>query len=847
MRQLIIVILAVLTTFTASAAKYEYTFDKCPISTALLSLIKEHPDVKLSFIYQQLDDYTTSAHINTDDSYRALRQIIGLNPISILKRDDCFYIEALQKGKYTFTGQVIGTDGEPVPATVMMLTRQDSTVITYGVADVDGAFSIPCDYRKVITKVSSVGYHTAYISSTDFNIGTIVLELLPINLNAVTVEAQHATFNADKNTYLPTSHQKRASQTATDLLRRMAIPQLLMAPGSDAITDLFGNNVAIFINYQKATSKDLVAMRVTDVRKVEYYEYPSDARFQGCEKVVNFIMQEYEYGGYTKLSTANTVLNGLSSSFNIYSKFIYKKMTYDLYAGTAYNNNYHKGVDTYADFTICDGENTTTTINRTETITDSHQRFSEFPITFQATYNTTGFSTRNAISFSHNSTSCSKSSGRLTSDLRLDDNFEFERSTPGRNNNVEYFGNIWKRISKSAFINIAPSFVYTHRDDESNYKSSLSSPINYLTEEDAYNMNLQVSGQKSISDCHELSGIVSVSNLINEVQYRGNGDYDDSYNVIIGFAGVNYKYKGKHYILGTTLGGNVTRYDLNDVSHTEFNPNVRFQGRFTFNKKHQLGATVSYNNVTPDISMRSNSIVQSNELMYLTGNPNLDSYNKFITNIAYNWIPNNRIVTALFGGTNFDLDRMTTIYLPYNDGSAIIRGFVNDGNYLNAYVGASVNWRLFNNSLQLYTNLNHNYYHTTGIYNTTHNALRLQLQADYYWNDFSFTAYWSSPDKKLTENSNIMLSTCNFHGISAGWSNGMWNVKLQACNFFNNNWKSSTWKRLSPLYSERQYYYNPSAHANINLSITYIIGYGRKIKQSGEVGKTSSAQSAILE
>lgn len=673
-----------------------------------------------------------------------------------------------------------------------------------------------------------------------------MLELLPISLNAVTVAAQHATFNTDKNTYLPTSRQKRASQTAIDLLRRMAIPQLLIVPGSDAITDLFGNSVDIFINYQKASSKDLAALRVTDVRKVEYFEYPSDARFQGCEKVVNFIMQEYEYGGYTKLSTANTSLNGLSNSFNIFSKFVYKKMTYDLYAGTAHNNNHHKGVDTDANFTIGDSENTTT-INRSETITDSHQRSSEFPITFQATYNTTGFSTRNAISFSHNGTSHSKSSGRLTSDLRPDNNFEFERSTPGRSNNVEYFGNIWKRISKSAFINIAPSFVYTHRDDESNYKSTLSSPINYFIEEDAYNMRLHVSGQKSISDCHEISSIVTVANFINEVHYRGNGDYNDSYNVFAGYAGANYKYKRKHYIVGASLGGSFTRYNLNDVAHTEFNPDVRIQGRFTFNKKHQLGASVIYNNVTPDISMRSNSVVQSNELMYLTGNPNLDSYNKFTTNIAYNWIPNNRIVTALFGGTNFDLDRMTTIYRPYNDGSAILRDFVNDGDYMNAYVGTAVNWRLFDNSLQLYANLSHNYYHTTGIYNTTHNFLRLQLQADYYWKDFSFAAHWATPDKKLTENSNILLRTCSFYGISAGWSNGSWNVQLQARNFLNNGWKSSTWERRSPLYSERQYYYNPSAHANINLSVTYTIGYGRKIKQSNEVGKTSSAQSAILE
>ena len=113
-------------------------------------------------------------------------------------------------------------------------------------------------------------------------------------------------------TYIPTGKQKNASQNAVDLLRQMAMPQIQINPVSEAVTDNAGGEVAIFINFLEASKEEMEGLRTPDVKKVEYLEFPTDPRFRGAQRVINIIVQEYAYGGYTKLTTNENFLVGFS-------------------------------------------------------------------------------------------------------------------------------------------------------------------------------------------------------------------------------------------------------------------------------------------------------------------------------------------------------------------------------------------------------------------------------------------------------------------------------------------------------------------------------------------------------
>ena len=116
----------------------------------------------------------------------------------------------------------------------------------------------------------------------------------------------------------------------------MAIPQLSVDPVTDAVKTLSGQPVSIFIDYVEASSEDISGLNPHDVKRVEYYDNTSDPRFSGKRYVINFIMQKYEWGGYTKMDATQS-FGATKTDASVYSKMKYKSMSYDIYVGEQYN------------------------------------------------------------------------------------------------------------------------------------------------------------------------------------------------------------------------------------------------------------------------------------------------------------------------------------------------------------------------------------------------------------------------------------------------------------------------------------------------------------------------------
>ena len=441
MKRLIILFAVMLCVATAFAQKFSYRFNHTPLADALVQIAGQHPDIHITFIYNELDKYPVTTTIHTNDAYEMLRQVIGLNPVSVISSGGRYYVEALQHGKFCYCGRVLDEEHQPAPGTtILLLAPKDSTVITYGVADNAGRFTIPCDSRNVIAKLSCVGYKTTYRRLTDFNVGDIIMPIDAVYLQQVQVEGQMASAYSDRTVYLPSQRQKNAAQNAVDLLRQMAIPQIRINPIDNSVSDNTGGEVAIFFNYMPATQEDIVSLRTADVRRVEYLEFPTDPRFRGAQRAVNFILQEYEYGGYTKITADENFLVGLSSRANIFSKFSYKRMTYDLFVAANNTNNHHDGYEVEGIYSLKDVDGIDYTVNRYETADNVHSIQNQYPVTFRASYNSEKVQVRNTLGYSHSANPVQEQSGSLVYSPSSGEDYSFSRSNSSRSNAFSYNG-----------------------------------------------------------------------------------------------------------------------------------------------------------------------------------------------------------------------------------------------------------------------------------------------------------------------------------------------------------------------------------------------------------------------
>ena len=665
-------------------------------------------------------------------------------------------------------------------------------------------------------------------------------------LDEVVVEAQMQRTSPTATTYTPSGKQKSTAQNAIDLLRHMAIPQIKINPMDNSVTDNAGEGVSLFFNYMPASKEDIEGLRTADVRRVEYLEFPTDPRFRGAQRVINFIIQEYEYGGYTKVTADEDFLIGLSSNTNIFSKFAYKKMTYDLYVAANNLNNHHSGYDIHSNYTLKDSDGKDFTLSRNETTDNSHSKQNQYPVTFRASYNTEKVQISNTLGYSHSASPIQEQNGLLTYSPAVEQDYSYRRSNPSRSNSLSYQGNYFFVLPKDYSFNLNPQFSYSHNNNSLTYTTSLTEPIIRDARENAYYYRVNAHFNKRFAQKHTLMLGIYTGNTINRLQYMGNAFYSDRFSNPFVSGELGYQAQIQKFSLYADAGMLWERTSINTIRKDDVYPYVHFNIRYTPNNKNTFSAYFQFANNTPGIDQKASDLLRDNEVMYITGNPSLDNSRHITFNVNYTWLPSNVFNMSAYGRYFELFDRFITAYEPFDNGRALLRTYINDGNYVQSEIGIAATLNLFNKSLQLYVSPNQKFYRSTGVFDKSFYPFQITAQATYYLKQWYFQAYYQSHQKMMFTGSPTTYRSRDFYALSAGWSNSEWNISLTAYNIFNSNWDTSDRYIQSPLYTEHRTTYGTNSHASLNLSVTYTFGYGKKVQRGNEVGKQSGVSSAIM-
>lgn len=847
MRTILTIILAVTTFISAGAYKYAYSFDNTPISEALVRISKDNPDVSISFIYKELDNYRTSARIQTDDIYDALCEVRGLNPISIIKKNRNYYIEALQHGKFRYTGRVIGSDDEPVvAATVMLLASNDSTVITYGITDDTGRFSIPCDKKAVIAKLTCLGYKPTYKMCESFSVGTIYMSELPIHLRTVKVDADNAYLLSERSVYRPTQRQKNASQTAHDLLIRMAIPQLNTRLGSSSITTASGQPVSIYIDYVPASENDLRMMRISDVKSVEYLEYPTDARFQGNRYVINFRMTQYEYGGYVKaLGTENFIAN--SGFLQTNARFVKNKMTYDVMGYGYYMSNNHLGVDQVESFRLPQKNGDIKSFQRESQTESSKYRRNNYQTSFRALYSGDNITANNQIAVGLDDTPHNDNTGVVKYTDNLLNPSKYSSDSGSKAKYLNYNGFYYLGFGSNNSLTASLSYSYSHTYQNSLYSETDMDMIYNGAKDNTHKGNIGLNYSRSFSNKHSFMALIRGLYEHNRTNYSGSVTATDKSSTKFGQIGASYSFTDEKISASLGVGWNWLLTKLDDNKAISNYPYIDASMNFVPNKKNAFGAVLHYSVWPPSSNYKSANIIQISPFLWHTGNPLLKSHRSYDIGINYTFIPSNKFSMTVFANSWFVGNRAAFVYEASSEG--IIRTIQQPiGKFSHYNYGINASSNFFDGKLHLSAQLAQLYVQNGLPYNINHSYISYYVQALYYWGNFNFAISYNS--ENATDNydsmSGIWTKNKDAFVLQAGWGNSAWNIRLTAQNLQRWNWKSSYDTMQSDHYSVNKWVSNASTHAFIQLSVAYTFGFGKQVKHGNDITRQSGASSGIL-
>ena len=361
-------------------------------------------------------------------------------------------------------------------------------------------------------------------------------------LNEVVVEAPMQNTTARMSAYIPGAREKNAAKDAASLLNLMAIPQLSVDPVTDVVKTLSGQPVSIFIDYVEASSEDISGLNPHDVKRVEYYDNTSDARFSGKRYVINFIMQKYEWGGYTK-TDATQSFGVIKTDASVYSRMKYKSMSYDIYAGEQYNAVRNAGDESVEDmrFTNLLGNGPANVIRSNFSKTEnSHTNTND--ISFRAIYDSDKIQLNNRIGFRY----ASSPETETTNNLLYGNDWsgsETTRSISARNNmSARYRGQHLFMLPENLTLNIGMSFEYGNNKVNSLYCGSEGTSITNNAYEKSYSGTINPNLYWSIDDCHTLRAYAVGAWRDSKIDYQGNSSSRQSYKIDGYQAGASYDF-----------------------------------------------------------------------------------------------------------------------------------------------------------------------------------------------------------------------------------------------------------------------------------------------------------------
>ncbi len=253
----------------AQAQRISRQYQNESLSKVLEDLNAVTSDYTIYFIYDELEDFTITSSFSNLPIKEAIREVIGFYPMKVTYDDDRIFIECTQKEDAKVIGRVVDESGNPIEFANISLhgaadpnsSDRNSTYINGGVSNENGDFVIPCSEKRIMLKVTYVGYKTVTRHVSVGNIGTITLLPETYMVKGVEVKGEIPQYKAVQGGMTVDVQHSILHDvgTADDLLSM--IPMIQGSNGKFEV--LAKGEPEIYINNKKKAQGDGLSLMVT--------------------------------------------------------------------------------------------------------------------------------------------------------------------------------------------------------------------------------------------------------------------------------------------------------------------------------------------------------------------------------------------------------------------------------------------------------------------------------------------------------------------------------------------------------------------------------------------------------
>ena len=121
----------------STLAEAQHIFKGTSLSEALIQLDKSSKHYDISFVYDELEDFTVTKTVKRGCSLPdAVREVCGFYPVKVNVKGHDILVECIRKDRTKLMGRLVGPDRQPIAyANITLFSLIDSVYIGGGVSN----------------------------------------------------------------------------------------------------------------------------------------------------------------------------------------------------------------------------------------------------------------------------------------------------------------------------------------------------------------------------------------------------------------------------------------------------------------------------------------------------------------------------------------------------------------------------------------------------------------------------------------------------------------------------------------------------------------------------------------